>query len=588
MLLPSEALDVGAILIGLFGGLSLFLYGMGQMTDALKSVAGEGMRRLIARLTGNRFSAALTGALVTVVIQSSSVTTVLVVGFITAGLLTLAQSVGVILGANVGTTVTAQIIAFDVTEYALVLVTIGFALQFVLKREAVKRLGAMIMGLGLIFFGMGLMSDATGPLRTHEPFIDVMRRMDVPVFGILAGAAFTALVQSSSATTGIVIVLAGQGFITLEAGIALALGANVGTSVTAVLAGLGKPRPARQAALVHVLFNVVGAALWLPFIGQLSTLVVEMSPAYPDLESTARLAAETPRQIANAHTAFNLINLVLFLPFTTVLANLVQRILPDRPEPEPARLVPQFLDPVYLDTPALALDALRQEVLRYGDLVAEIVDGIRSGPFDKDAVEERARATEDLNAEILSYTRKLLVQGQLSSRDSQRLEGLMDVNNYLQSIADTVAVNLGSLLARSRARHVRASDATRERFHELGGRVATALRTGLDALRDGDLERAASVVAMKPDIERSADAIAVHLGARLTADEPERLHTYRLENQIIEVLKRLYYFAKRIAKAVPTAVGAPATDVEASGGVDPESGAASGTAPHAAPQDPAG
>ncbi len=562
MLLPTDALDVGAILIGLFGGLSLFLYGMGQMTDALKSVAGEGMRRLIARLTGNRFTAALTGAFVTVVIQSSSVTTVLVVGFITAGLLTLAQSVGVILGANVGTTVTAQIIAFDVTEYALVLVTIGFALQFAVKREPVKRLGAMIMGLGLIFYGMGLMSEATGPLRTYEPFIDVMRRMDVPLFGILAGAAFTALVQSSSATTGIVIVLAGQGFITLEAGIALALGANVGTSVTAILASLGKPRPARQAALVHVLFNVVGALLWLPFIGHLVELVVDVSPAYPDLESTARLAAETPRQIANAHTAFNLINLLVFLPFTTALAGLVQRILPDRPEPEPERIRPQFLDPVYLDTPALALDALRQEVLRYGDLVAELVDGIRTGPFDRSAAEERAAATDDLNAEIVSYTREMLVRGKLTSRDSHRLEGLMEVTNYLQSMADTVAVNLGSLFARSRQRHLQASDETRARFHELGGRIANALRTGLDALRDGDLELAKGVVSMKPEIERVAESITAHLGARLAADAPERLHTYRLESQVIEVLRRLYYFAKRIAKAVPAAVGEPEASPE--------------------------
>ncbi|HRX81799.1 MAG TPA: Na/Pi symporter, partial [Pirellulaceae bacterium] len=251
-----ESIEVGTILMGLLGGLALFLFGMDQMSDALKLIAGEGIKRDLAKLTTNRFTGALAGAFVTTIIQSSSVTTVLVVGFISAGLMSLTQSIGVIMGANIGTTVTAQLIAFKITHYSLVLVAIGFFMLFCSKNEKVRHYGHMIMGLGLIFFGMHLMSEGTSPLRTYPPFMDMMQQIDNPLTAILLAAVFTALVQSSSATTGLVITLASQGFISLDAGIALVFGANIGTCITAGLASLGKSREAVRAALVHVVFNV--------------------------------------------------------------------------------------------------------------------------------------------------------------------------------------------------------------------------------------------------------------------------------------------------------------------------------------------
>ena len=215
--------------MNLLGGLALFLFRMEQMADSLKAVAGERMKIVLAKLTTNRFMGAATGAFVTAVIQSSSVTTVLVVGFITAGLMSMAQSIGVIMGANIGTTITAQIVAFKVTKFALLMIAAGFGMLFFSKQEKIKQYGGMLMGLGLVFFGMSVMSDAMSPLRSYQPFLDLMARMENPLIGILVAAGFTALVQSSSATTGIVIVMATQGFITLEAGIALAFGANIGT-----------------------------------------------------------------------------------------------------------------------------------------------------------------------------------------------------------------------------------------------------------------------------------------------------------------------------------------------------------------------
>ncbi len=268
----------------------------------------------------------------TAVVQSSSVTTVLVVGFISAGLMSLTQSIGIIMGANIGTTITAQLIAFKITHYSLVLVAIGFFTLFCSKNEKARHYGHMIMGLGLIFFGMHLMSDGTKPLRSYQPFMEMMQQMDNPLWAILLAAGFTALVQSSSATTGLVITLAAQGFISLDAGIALIFGANIGTCITAILASIGKPREAVRAAVVHVLFNVAGVAIWFAFIPQLALFVTWLSPANPDLVGTARLAAETPRQIANAHTVFNVANTMLLIWFTAPLAWLVQRIVPERAE----------------------------------------------------------------------------------------------------------------------------------------------------------------------------------------------------------------------------------------------------------------
>ena len=269
----AEGLAWGQLAMGLLGGLALFLFGMDLMAYSLKVVAGDRMRVLLANLTRNRFAAMGTGAFVTAVIQSSSVTTVLLVGFLSAGLMGLGQSVGVILGANIGTTITAQIVAFKVTHYALAFVALGFPLLAFARRSRIKHHGKGLFGLGLVFLGMGIMGEAMEPLRSHEPFVAWMASMGRPWLGILAGALFTALVQSSSATTGVVIVLAGGGFISLEAGIALCFGANVGTCVTALLAAVGRPRVAMRLAAVHVLFNLLGVLLWLPLIAWLADAV---------------------------------------------------------------------------------------------------------------------------------------------------------------------------------------------------------------------------------------------------------------------------------------------------------------------------
>ncbi|MEC7424557.1 MAG: Na/Pi symporter, partial [SAR324 cluster bacterium] len=316
------------ITMGLLGGLALFLYGMELMSDGLKKAAGEKMKLILAALSKNRFLGVLTGTVTTAIIQSSSVTTVLLVGFVSAGLMSLSQSVSIIFGANIGTTITAQIIAFKVTKYALLMIAVGFGMLFFSKKEAIRQYGGILLGLGLVFYGMSVMSGTMKPLRTNEDFINLMANMSNPLLGILTAALFTALVQSSSATTGVVIVLAMQGIITLEAGIALSLGANIGTCITAGVASIGKPREAVRVAMVHVFFNTAGVILILPFISPFADLARSFSPvADPSMPVQDALAAVVPRQIANAHTFFNVTMAIIFLPFTSQLAHFLNRIL---------------------------------------------------------------------------------------------------------------------------------------------------------------------------------------------------------------------------------------------------------------------
>ncbi|MGB5302877.1 MAG: Na/Pi cotransporter family protein [Gemmatimonadota bacterium] len=540
------------LIFGLLGGLALFLYGMGQMADSLKVVAGDRMKSILARLTRNRVTGVLSGAFVTAVIQSSSVTTVLVVGFISAGLMTLTQSVGVILGADIGTTITAQIIAFNIKEYSLLLVAAGFLVMFVAKRETTRHYGTAIMGLGLVFLGMGIMGESMRPLRTWQPFLDVMAGLENPWLGILVGAVFTALVQSSSASVGIIIVLGSQGLVSLVAAIGLLLGANIGTTVTALLASIGRPREAQRAALIHLIFKVVGVLIWVFLIQQLIWLAVQVSPSHPELSGTARLAAETPRQIANAHTLFNVANTLLFLPLVNVFVWLVRRLLPDRPQDD-YKVRIKYLDEGLLSTPAFALDRARLEMLHMGDRVREMLKDILPVTLGGDREELKGFAARDdevdqLHGEIVTYLGRVS-QETLTGGQKDELLKLMEATNDLENIGDIIETNLVSL-GHSRLDdgvHVSASTAgVLEEFHLA---VSRALDMALVAVSQKNEAAAAEVVDMKKEINQLADSAHLHEAKRLIAREPGRLPAYTFEVDVLESLKRVYYFTKRMARA---------------------------------------
>ncbi|MCP5363858.1 MAG: Na/Pi cotransporter family protein [Hyphomicrobiales bacterium] len=545
--------DIYGVIVGLAGGLAVFLFGMGQLASGLKGVAGDRMRAVLARLTANRFIGALTGAFVTAVIQSSSVTTVLVVGFISAGLMTLTQSVGVIMGANVGTTLTAQVIALRVADEALLIVAIGFALLMLGRRDVVKQVGTAVLGLGLVFLGMALMGETMAPLREYPPFIAAMTHLRNPVVGIVIGAVFTALVQSSSATTGLVIVLAASGFVSLPAGIALALGANIGTCVTAVLASIGRPRVAVRAALVHVLFNVAGVLLWLGFIDQLAALVTAVSPTADAVEGFAKRAAETPRQIANAHTIFNVVNTIVFIGFAGTIARLVTRLVPDKPEAEGGPPVPRYLDPQLLETPALALNAARMEVAEMGARVsgnfALILPALLSGRrAELRDIASMDAAVDVLHQAVLDYLRQLGGQN-LTPAEATELVRLMTAANHLEHIGDIIETDMVTLGERLIDEGVGISQPMAEAIDRLHGAVADALGAGV-AAAGGSRLPSLKILAMKSNVNALAEAVNRLGSQRLVVQDRGRVRAYARETEIVEHLKRIYYLAKRIARTV--------------------------------------
>lgn len=534
-------IDLFLVVVQLLGGLALFLLGMDRMTEALRLIAGARMRDILGRLAGNRFTALLTGAGVTAVIQSSTVTTVLVVGFISSGLITLTQSIGVIIGANVGTTLTAQVIAFKITDYALIPVAVGFGLAFLSKNQQRQARGTAILGLGLVFFGMDVMGDAMAPLRTSDMFIDTMARLENPLLGIAVAALFTALVQSSSATTGIVIVLAQQGLISIDAGIPLILGANIGTTLTVALAAIGKPRNAGRAAAAHACFNVLGVAIWLPFVGQLSRFVDS-------------LGGPVARQVANAHTLFNVGNALLFIWFVPQIATLVSRLVPEREDVLVIRA--KHLDRTLVSTPELALAHARLEIGRMATRthsmlersLPAVIDGTR---WELIAVRELDDEVDSLHEQIIDYLREIGSQ-KLAIATNAELIRMMDAANNLEAAADIIETNLIELGLNRVEQGLVVSPETRRVLEELHAAVVEGLEHALKALLDRDGMAARHVERLKSEIASMERAAALHQNQRLLVDAPSRVATYRFEIDVIANLKRVHYFSTRTARAVAT------------------------------------
>ena len=551
-------LDWTQMLIQLAGGLALFLFGMDQMGEALKVVAGDKMRQILGKLTTNRVMGLVTGTVVTAIIQSSSVTTVMLVGFVTANLMSLSQAIGVILGADIGTTITAQIVAFPIKKYALLLVAAGFLMTLTGKREDIRQYGILVMGLGLIFFGMAVMSGAMKPLRSYQPFIDLMQNVSNPLVGILVSTAFTALVQSSSATMGIVIVLASQGLISLEGGIALALGANIGTCATAGLAAIGKPREAVRVAVAHVTFKIVGVLLIVWFIPSLADLVRSISPVSEELTGMDRLAADTPRQVANAHTLFNVGIAFVFLPFAGVFARFCEWVVPDRPLTEAeeldARYEPKYLDEVLLDTPALALERAQLEIGRLGDRVSEMYEAFLEPTFAHDTARLEEIAEMDvevdmLHARIVEYLARIS-SGELSRKETDALIRLMQAANQLEHMGDLIETNLVHLGQKLAEDGVTVSPMTGDIIRDYHGKIGAALRESNEAFRESDAKLARKVRRMKPEMAEFARSTVRHALDRLVADEPNRLQAYTREMELIENLTRIFRHTRRLAGLV--------------------------------------
>ena len=556
----TESVDWVDLALGLAGGIALFLIGMGQVTVSLKVVAGDRLRAVLARLSSNRIVGAATGSLTTAVIQSSSVTTVLTVGFVSASLLSVTQAASVIIGANLGTTVTAQVIALDVTDYALGLLAGGAALAALAgrRRRTLSEIGVAIAGLGFVFLGLDVMSDAMSPLGSYEPFLDLLAESSTPFVGLAIGAAFTALVQSSSATTGIVVVMGASGLLELEMGIAIILGANIGTAITAILAAIGKSRDAWRAALIHVLVNVLGAAAWIGFIGTLANIANWIG-------GTQDNGPASPQQFANAHTVFNAVNTVAFLILLAPLVTLTDRLVPGRVGTGAiASTKPAFIDRDVLGTPAIALEMTRRELLRLGLLVRSMlvtsVPAALSGTRrELDDVELSDDDVDALHAEIVAYLGELST-GDLSTGQRDELLRLLQVNNELEQMADVITNGLVSSGIRRLDNVVDVSPSTRVQMAELQDLVLDTLDDALEAIGTGDHDAAARVAESKADF-RSREGVATeHLANRLTAPDPQRILAYSIEVSMVDGLRQVHQSCRRIAKAARTTKTPPSRD----------------------------
>lgn len=431
------------ICFGLIGGLALFLYGMNTMSDALQKTAGERMKKILSFLTKNPIMGALAGALVTAVLQSSSATTVMAIGFVSAGLMTLPQAISVIFGANIGTTMTAQLLAFKLSDYIYPIIFIGFMLQFVGKTEKLKNIGMVIFSFGLLFEGIEIMGHVMKPLAGSSVFVDLMAEVSsTPVLGVLLGGVMTLVVQSSSATIAVLQNFAAQpaadgvsSVIGLTGAIPILLGDNIGTTITAILASIGQTKNAQRTAIAHSIFNISGSLVCLCIIPFFAQFVQYISPSGREIDVISR-------QIANAHTTFNVVCTLAWLPFIPVMVKIVKAIIRGEDKNLKAAYEPQYLDNNLLDKPAAAMYLVSLELERLVGLADRtlnqlklVLDSQRTAK-DYEAFQEDLMILEQLQGRVTEYITKLLSGGYLTEQQSEETARLHFVTNNIQRMGE--------------------------------------------------------------------------------------------------------------------------------------------------------
>jgi len=542
------------MIFGLLGGLGLFLFGMEMMSSSMQRSAGSKMRSILGALTRNRFVGVGVGAFVTMIIQSSSATTVMLVSFVQAQLMTFTQTLGVILGADIGTTITAQLIAFKLTDYALLLIAVGFGMKFLSKRDKIRNIGDVVLGFGLLFYGMHVMSKAMYPLRTYTPFLNILTELENPFLGILVGTGFTALIQSSSAFTGIIIVLAQQGFLTLEAGIPLLFGANIGTCITAALASINAGREAKRVALAHTMFKVIGVAVAIAFIPLLAKLVQGISGGVVSSDNQAELARFIPRQIANAHTIFNVSLTFIFLPFTALFAKLILKMLPDSVEEPGVRYDTRFLEPTLLKSPVLALNLAKVEIIKMGEKVKEMAEKSIEPFFSGDLSElDRLHEMEDhidsLDEQISAYLIDIGKQ-KISEEQTNEVYLMMHVTKQYEQIADIIDKEMRQLAQRKSTEAVVFSDqgATEVRAYHL--KMIKQIARSLDTFRDSSLEKAQKMAKKQAKYVALDGDLRQHHFERLREDIKESVSTTHIHLDLMDCLRKINSYSANIARAV--------------------------------------
>lgn len=480
-------------IITLMGGLGLFLYGMKLMGDGLENAAGEGLKKILEKVTSNPIVAVLVGAAVTAVIQSSSATTVMVVGFVNAGLMNLAQAAGIIMGANIGTTITAQLVAFKLDDVAPIFVFIGATMVMVAKVKKRREIGNIILGFGILFTGMGMMSDAMKPLAASPMFEHlVMSISDNMFIGIVAGAAITAILQSSSATTGILIALATAEAIDISAALPILFGCNIGTCITAMLASVGTNKTAHKAAFLHLIFNVGGTVMFIPFLGMLGQLVQYMSPG--DVE----------RQIANSHTVFNIANTIVLLPLRNYLILIVNKLVPGEDEIE--KVGPKYIDDRLLETPVIAAGQVIKETIRMANKAEQNLELSMKAFMEQDeALIKKVYDNEEiinvLEEAITTYLVKLS-KCELSDKESSIVSSTFHIVTDIERIGDH-AENIADLAVQKSNKKLQYSQDAVDELYEIYNYTKIALQLAIESYENRDVNKASSINSVEERIDVS-------------------------------------------------------------------------------------
>lgn len=501
--------------IGLIGGLGLFIFGMNLMSDGLKSVAGDRMKRLLEILTNNRLMAIFVGTIVTMIVQSSSTTTVMIIGFVNAGLMNLMQAGGVILGANIGTTITAQLIAFDIAGIAPLFIGVGVLVTLFAKKKKSREIGGIILGFGILFVGINTMSDVMSPLRDNQRFIDILVSFGQnPLFGLLAGAGITAIIQSSSATVGLLQAVAISGAFDGIGGtsplsiiIPIILGVNIGTCATALLSCIGTSTTAKKAAIIHLFVNIAGSIWIMILLGVLNTVTKGNNPFYEFLTAISgnrivdgQTLPDINRQIANFHTIFNITNMLILLPFMNPMVRFIDRILPDQINPEELRI--QF-DERLMENPSVAIGQLAKGVVRMGNLANKNLSQSIEALLTKnealcEKVREREKLVNEFEKDITEYL-VLLSNKSLSEKENNRVLNLYNCIHNIERISDH-ADNLAELAQYRIDNKVSFSDTAIDELKVMMNTVIETSQNAIKAIETYDRSIAIRVVKREEEI----------------------------------------------------------------------------------------
>lgn len=531
------------IAIGIMGGLGLFLYGMNLMGDGLQKSAGSKLKRIIELLTSNVIMGVLVGMVVTMVIQSSSATTVMVVGFVNAGIMSLTQAIGVIMGANIGTTITAQLVSLDVDFLAPVALGIGIVIYMFSNKPKHKNIAEILIGFGILFTGMDFMKEAVKPLAGYQGFTDTLLSFGHhPILGVLMGFAITAIVQSSSASMGMLIALASQGLIPITAALPILYGENIGTCVTSLISSIGASRNARRAAIMHLTFNVLGSMIFMFILSKPIVAIV-----------TAIDPTDAARQIANAHTLFNILNVIVLLPFNKLIVKLALKLVPEtKGEQDDDDKVVKYIDDRMIETPSIALANIVKETLRMGEKSKESLNAAMDGIVDKskEKIElsfKREKLINELQKSILNYLLKLS-KASLNEDSRETVDALFNTVNDIERIGDH-AENIAELAKDIVDLEISFSDVGIGELKDMYNKVVSTYTYALEAMRTSNVELACKVIKMEEQVDMMEKSCRANHMNRLNSSSCS-IESGVIYLDIISNLERVSDHAVNIAQQV--------------------------------------